>query len=94
MDVFYDWKWWLIRKYNTVWDKINPDIKEKFDYEPVYKKKKLKTKIKSHVDEVRDFYDKQISKVDYNTCLAVISLDSVLEKDENYYPQLILKDCK
>ena len=37
---------------------------------------------------------KQLSKVDYNTCLAVISLDSVLEKDENYYPQLILKDYK
>ena len=27
------------------------------------------------------------------TCLAVISLDSALEKDENYYLQVNLKEC-
>ena len=26
-------------------------------------------------------------------CLAVISLDSALKKDENYYPQVFLKEC-
>ena len=32
---------------------------------------------------------KKISKVDSShTCLAVISLDSAVEKDENYYPQI------
>ena len=31
-------------------------------------------------------------KMDSNqTCLAVISLDSALKKDDNYYPQLFLK---
>ena len=29
-----------------------------------------------------------------HTCLAVISLDSTLKKDENYYPQVFLKECK
>ena len=28
------------------------------------------------------------------TCLAVISLDSALKKDENYYPQVFLKERK
>ena len=28
------------------------------------------------------------------TCLAVISLDSALKKDENYYLQVFLKECK
>ena len=52
-------------------------------------KKNLKTKIKSHGDEVTDFYDKEIPKVDSDhTCLAVISLDSALKKDENYYTQV------
>ena len=39
-------------------------------------------KIKSHGDEVTDFYDKEIPKVDsYHICLVVISLDFVnLEK--------------
>ena len=55
----------------------------------------MKTKIKSHNDEVTDFYDKKFPKVDSNyTCLTVINLDSPLKKDENYYPQVSLKECK
>ena len=38
---------------------------------------------------VTDFYDNVIPKVDSNhTCLAVISLDSALKKNRNYYPQV------
>ena len=85
----------LLEKHNTIWDKVSADIKQKFDSEPVYNKIFLKTKIKSHGDEVSDFYDKKIPKVDSNhTCLEVISLDSALNKDGNYYPQVFLKDCK
>ena len=55
----------------------------------------MKTKIKFHGDEVTDFYDKEIPKGDSNhTCWAVISLDSALKKDDNYYPQVLLKECK
>ena len=55
----------------------------------------LKIKIKFHGDEVTDFYDKEISKVDSNhTCLAVIGLDSALKKDDNFYPQVFLKESK
>ena len=55
----------------------------------------MKTKIKSHDDEVTDFYGKKIPKVDSNhTCLAVISLDSALKKDGRYYLQVFLKECK
>ena len=52
----------------------------------------LKTKMKSYGDEVTDFYGREIPMVDSNhTCLAVISLDSALNKDRNYYPQVFLK---
>ena len=55
----------------------------------------MKTKLKSHGDEITDFYGKQIPKVDFNhTCLAVISLDSALNKDGTYYPQVFWKECK
>ena len=85
----------LLEKYSTIWDKVSDDIKKEFDSEPVYNKIFLKTKIKSHDHEVIDFYDKEIPKVDSNhTCLAVISLDSIPKKDENYYPQVFLKECK
>ena len=55
----------------------------------------MKTKIKSNGDEVTDFYDKNIPMVDSNhTYLAVISLVSAHQKDENQYPQIFLKECK
>ena len=55
----------------------------------------MKIKIKAHGNEVTDFYDKKIPKLGSNhTCLAVISLDSALKKDENYYPQVFIKECK
>ena len=28
----------LLEKYNTIWDKVNPDIVKEFDSEPVYNK--------------------------------------------------------
>ena len=65
------------------------------DSEPVCNKKLFKTKIKAHGDEVTDFHDQKIPKVGSNhTCLEVISLDSALNKDGNYYPQVFLKKCK
>ena len=74
----------LLEKYNSIRDKVSADIKKEFDSEPVYNKNFLKTKIKSYGDEVTDFYDKEIPKMNSNyTCLAVISLDSALKKDEN-----------
>ena len=55
----------------------------------------MKTEIKSHSVEVTDFYNKESSKVDSNhTCLARISLDSALKKDDNHYPSVFLKECK
>ena len=85
----------LLEKYNTIWDKVIADIIKEFDIKPVYNKEFLKTKIKSNGDEVIDFYDLKIPKMNSNyTCLAVISLDSTLKKDKNYYLQAFLKDCK
>ena len=53
----------------------------------------MKSKLKSHRDEVTDFYNKEIPKADSSyTCLAAI--DSALIKDENYYPQLLSRDYK
>ena len=45
----------LLEKYNTVWDKVSADTKKECDSKPVYNKKFLKTKTKSHGDEATDF---------------------------------------
>ena len=71
----------LLEICNTIWDKVSADIKKEFDSESSYNKNFLKTKIKSNGDEVTEFYDKKIPKVDSNhTCLAGINLDSALKK--------------
>ena len=55
----------------------------------------MKTKIVSHGDEVTDFYDEEIPKLDSKyTCLTVITMDSALKKGKNYYSQFFLKYCK
>ena len=48
----------LLEKHNTIWDKVSADIKKEFDNELAYEKEYLKTKIKSHGDDVTDFYNK------------------------------------
>ena len=75
----------LPEKYSATCNKVSTEIKKYFDGEPVYNKIFLRTKRKSHGDEVADFFDEEISKVDSShTCLAVISLNSALKKDEHY----------
>ena len=49
----------LLKKCNSIWDEVSADIEKEFDSEPVYNEKYLKIKIKSHGDEVTDFYDKK-----------------------------------
>ena len=66
----------------TIWDKDGANIKKEFDSELIFNKKNLKTKINSYADEVTDFNDKKIPNVvSDHTDLAVISLDSALNKD-------------
>ena len=83
----------LLKKYINIWNKVSADIEKEFDSEPVYNKEFLKTKIKSHGDEVTNFYNKKLPKVGCNhICLSV--MDSALKENGNYYPQLFLKECK
>ena len=83
----------LLKKHITICDNVIADIKNEFDNKSVYNKQFLKTKTKSYGDEITDFYDKELPKLDSNyTGLAVISLDCALKKDENYYPQVFLKE--
>ena len=71
----------LSEKYSTILDKVSADIKKEFNSEPAYNKEFLKAKIKSHCDEVTDFYDKKFPKFDCNhKGLALISLNSALKK--------------
>ena len=85
----------ILEKCNAIWDQVSTDIKKEFDKEPVYSTNFLKTNIKSYGDEVTDFCDKKIPKVNSNhPCLAVISLDSILKTGGNCYQTVFLKERK
>ena len=49
----------ILEKHNTIWGKVSADVKKEFNSNPVYNKEFLKSKIKSHSDEITDFYDKR-----------------------------------
>ena len=49
----------LWKKWNAIWDKVNADIRKNLIACLSTIKEFLKTKIKSHADEVTDFYDKK-----------------------------------
>ena len=61
--------------------------KKEFDSEPVCNKEFLKTKIKSHGDEVTDFYDIFMIKTFQGWTLIILV-------NHNCYPQALLKECK
>ena len=83
-----------MEKYNNIWDKVRPNIKT-IDSEPICNKKFLKTKIKSYGDEATDVHNEEIPKAGCDcTCVAVVTIDSFLKRDENHYLHVFLKECK
>ena len=91
-------KYW--KKYNEVWNKIKSLFQKEFNCEPVDNDKYIKTKI---ILNTR-FYDNNNNNNNNNnkmpkenesyTCLFVILLDSIINVDKKYYPQVFLIECK
>ena len=69
--------------------------KKGLDIEPVYKKY-LKTKIKIYNNRINtSFYGNKIPEEnEYCICLSAILLDSVVKIDNEYYPQILLEECR
>ena len=90
----------FLKEYTKVWEKIKDLIGKKFDAEPVYSEKYIKTKIKSHNNDIRtNFHDEGNSrKVPKGNCsykcLALMSLDSVIQLGKKCFPQTLLEECK
>ena len=76
--------------------KLNIVSKKKFDSEPVYNKKNLKDQIKSYNGKINtNFHNNKIPKEDSKFIfLSVILIDSVFRASKNYYPQILLEECK
>ena len=79
--MFFDWRWSFIKKYN-IWDKISIDIKKEFGSKPVYNKILRWWSCRFEMPKAGSNH----------TCLAVITIDSALKKDENCYLEVFLKE--
>ena len=84
----------LLKAYIKIWNKVSNLIIKKFDSQPVYFEKYLKTKMKFHNKKEINFHDNGMAKEgSHCVCLSVILIDSVYKIGKNYYLQVFLLKC-
>ena len=86
----------VLDKYNDIWDVIKKKLKIKFHSMPVYDEKYLKTKVREYDSKTKtNFLGNGVPKENmYYTCIASITIDSVMRIEKKNYPQISLEECK
>ena len=86
----------LWEKYEDIWDVIKNKLGIKFHNEPIYENKYLKAKVREFNGNIKtNFLGNNAPKENtYFTCIACITVDSVLKINKKNYPQVHLKECK
>ena len=83
-------------KYKQIWDVTKNKLKIKFHSLPVYDIKYLKTKVTEYEGTIKtNFLGNGMPKENMHyTCIACITIDSVIKMDKKYFPQVYLEECK
>ena len=83
-------------KYDTIWDVIKDKLGIKFHSEPFYEYKYLKAKVREFDAVIKtNFLGNGMPKKNlYYTCIACITIDSVINIDKKNHPQVYLQECK
>ena len=83
-------------KYEEVWNVIKNKLGTKFHSEPIYENKFLKVKVREFdIDIKTNFLSNGLPKENtYYTCIACITIDSILKMNKKNYPQVYLEECK
>ena len=84
------------KKYEQVWGVIKNKLGNKFHSKPVYGKKYLRTKVREYDGAIKtNFIGHGIPKENmHHTCIACITIDSVMRKEKKNYPQVYLEESK
>ena len=84
------------KKYEKIWDVIKNKPGIKFHSKPVYEYKYLKTKVKEYDGVIKtNFLGNGIPKKNMHyTCIACITIDSVMKMNKKYFLQVYLEECK
>ena len=83
-------------KYDDIWDVIKNKLGIKFHSQPSYENKYIKAKVREFNGNIKtNFLGNNVPKENtYYTCIACITLDSVLKINKKNYPQVYLEECK
>ena len=86
----------VLNKYNEIWDKIKEKLSIKFHSEPVYDQTYIKAKVREFDGVIKtNFLGDEIPKENMHyTCIACITIDSVMKIEKKNYPQVYLEECK
>ena len=89
----YDKVW---EKYDEIWDVIKNKQGIKFYGKPIYEQKHLKAKVREFDGEIKtNFLGNYTPKENMHyTCIAWITIDSVIRMDKKNHPQVYLEECK
>ena len=84
------------QKYEDNWDVIKNKLNIKFHSQPVYENKYLKAEVREFNGNIKtNFLGNNVPEENtYYTCIACITLDSVLKMNKKCYPQVYLEECK
>ena len=83
-------------KYNQIWGKIKEKLNIKFHSEPIYDKKYIKAKVREYDGGIKtNFLGNKVPKENMRyTCIACLTIDSVVRKNKKNYPQVYLEEFK
>ena len=83
-------------KYEEIWNVIKNKLGIKFHSEPVYEQKYLKAKVREYDSIIKtNFLGNGVSKENtHYSCIACVTIDSVIKVNKKNYPQAYLKECK
>ena len=86
----------MTRTYSQIWDLIKNKLGIKFHSEPVYDKKYLKTKVREYDGVIKtNFLGNDVPKENMHyTCIACITIHSVMRLEKKNYPQVYLEEYK
>ena len=86
----------VLDKYNEIWDKIKETLSIKFHSMPVYDEKYIKAKVREFNGVIKtNFLGDEIPKESMHyTCIACITIDSVMRMEKKNYLQVYLEECK
>ena len=83
----------VLDKYNEIWNKIKKTLNTKFHSMPVYDEKYIKAKVREFNGVIKtNFLGDEIPKESMHyTCIACITIDSVMRMEKKNYSQVYLK---